>query len=184
MERLFTMTAGVTALGTRLFGRYGEGYVRFSYANSQENIRKALDRVAQEIGVTSIERVADALAAMEEHGLLLLVHGEVTDPDVDLFDREAVFIERILKPLLQRHPELKVVMEHITTAEAVEFVDNFTNISATVTLHHLMITLDDVIGNLMEPDLFCKPIAKKPKDLKSIANEVFSGHPRIMFGSN
>ena len=89
-------------------------------------------------GVTDIRRVEDALAAMEEAGLPLLLHGEVTDPQIDLFDREAVFIEQVLEPLLQRRPGLRVVLEHITTSRAVEFVTAApANVGATITVHHL-----------------------------------------------
>ncbi|HQO29613.1 MAG TPA: amidohydrolase family protein, partial [Accumulibacter sp.] len=88
-------------------------------------------------GVTDLQRCMPAIAAMEQLGLPLLVHGEVTDPAVDLFDREEVFIERVLQPLLRRHPALKVVFEHVTTRQAVDFVNQCpTNVAATITAHH------------------------------------------------
>lgn len=133
-----------------------------------------------ESGVTNFDAIDKTLSYMEELQIPLLVHGETNG---FVMDREREFID-VYRRLAEKFPKLHIIMEHITTAEAVEFVDKFTNISATVTLHHLMITLDDVIGNLMEPHLFCKPIAKTPKDLECLRNAVFSGHPRIMFGSD
>jgi dihydroorotase len=117
---------------------------------------------------------------MEEMQIPLLVHGESAG---FVLNRESEFLE-IYKRLAETFPKLHIIMEHITTAEAVDFVDHYPNISATVTLHHLMITLDDVIGNLMEADLFCKPVAKSPKDRERLREAVFSGHERIMFGSD
>lgn len=133
-----------------------------------------------ESGVSDFEMIDETLSHMEELQIPLLVHGETNG---FVMDREREFIT-VYRRLAEKFPRLHIIMEHITTAEAVQFVDRFPNVSATVTLHHLMITLDDVIGNLMEPDLFCKPIAKTPADLECLRNAVFSGHPRIMFGSD
>lgn len=133
-----------------------------------------------ESGVTDFESIDDTLALMEEMQIPLLVHGESNG---FVLDREMEFLT-VYKRLAKTFPKLHIVMEHITTAEAVEFVDLYPNVSATVTLHHLMITLDDIIGGLMEPDLFCKPIAKRPKDRQRLRDAVFSGHDRIMFGSD
>src|SRR5690606_15492979 len=111
-------------------------------------------------GVINFETIGETLSLMEELQIPLLVHGESSG---FVLDRESEFLV-IYKRLAETFPKLHIVMEHITTAEAVDFLDHYQNISATVTLHHLMITLDDVIGDFMEPDLFCKPIAKNPKD--------------------
>lgn len=131
-------------------------------------------------GVSDFDRIDETLSYMEELQIPLLVHGESHG---FVMDREREFIG-VYRRLAENFPRLHIVMEHITTAEAVEFVELYENVSATITLHHLMITLDDVIGNLMEPDLFCKPIAKTPRDLQSLRSAVFSGNPRIMFGSD
>lgn len=133
-----------------------------------------------ENGVNNFEDIDETLSLMEEMQIPLLVHGESAG---FVLDRESEFLE-IYKRLTETFPKLHIIMEHITTAGAVDFVNRYPNISATVTLHHLMITLDDVIGNLMEPDLFCKPIAKSPKDRERLREAVFSGHEKIMFGSD
>jgi dihydroorotase len=133
-----------------------------------------------ESGVTDFSTIDETLSLMEEMEIPLLVHGESNG---FVLDREKEFLT-VYKRLAETFPKLHIIMEHITTAEAVTFVDRYPNVSATVTLHHLMITLDNVIGGLMEPDLFCKPIAKRPEDLESLREAVFSGHERIMFGSD
>jgi len=133
-----------------------------------------------ESGVTNFGDIGTTLSLMEEMQIPLLIHGESAG---FVLDREKEFLE-IAGRLARSFPELHIIMEHITTAEAVEFVDRSSNVSATVTLHHLMITLDDVIGGLMQPDLFCKPIAKRPGDRQCLREAVFSGHDRIMFGSD
>ncbi len=133
-----------------------------------------------ESGVTDFEKIDETLSLMEEMQIPLLVHGETNG---FVLDREIEFLS-IYKRLAETFPKLHIIMEHITTAKAVDLVDRYPNISATVTLHHLMITLDDVIGDLMQPDLFCKPIAKRPEDRKRLRDAVFTGHERIMFGSD
>ena len=131
-------------------------------------------------GVTDWESIDETLALMEEMQIPLLVHGESSG---FVLDREKEFLS-VYKRLAETFPKLHIVMEHITTAAAVEFVDRYANLSATVTLHHLLLTLDDVIGGLMQPDLFCKPIAKTPRDLACLREAVFSGHDKLMFGSD
>ncbi|MFT5701207.1 MAG: dihydroorotase [Desulforhopalus sp.] len=133
-----------------------------------------------ENGVSDFSSINSTLGYMEELGIPLLVHGETGG---FVMDREKDFLP-VYQQLAETFPKLHIVMEHITTADAIQVVDRFENVSATVTLHHLMITLDDVAGGLLEPDLFCKPIAKTPKDLAALQDAVFSGHPRIMFGSD
>lgn len=133
-----------------------------------------------EQGVTSIRDCESTFAAMEERGIPLLVHGESNG---FVLDREEEFI-KTYDWLARQFPELHIVMEHITTEAAVRFLDRFENVSATVTLHHLMITLDDLMGGLLRPHLFCKPVAKRPADRDAIREAVFGGHPRIMYGSD
>ena len=131
-------------------------------------------------GVKCLSDVDSTLAAMAELEIPLLVHGETNG---FVMDREAEFID-IYARMAARHPRLKIIMEHITTRQAVAFLDQYPNIYATVTLHHLCITLDDVAGGLLAPHLFCKPIAKRPEDLEALRKAVFGGHPKIMFGSD
>ncbi len=130
-----------------------------------------------------IARMAEAdrtLRLMEELGIPLLVHGESHG---FVMDREAEFLA-IYRDLATRYPRLKISMEHITTAAAVKLLDEFENIAATVTLQHLIITLDDVAGGMLRPHLFCKPIAKRPEDREALLSAALSGHPRLMFGSD
>lgn len=131
-------------------------------------------------GVTDFDKIGETVALLEALDIPLLVHGESHG---FVMDREREFLS-VYQWLAENFPKLRIVMEHITTAEAVEFLDRFDNVSATVTLHHLMITLDDVVGGMMKPDLFCKPIAKTPRDLDALREAVFSGHDRIVFGSD
>ncbi|PIE59216.1 MAG: dihydroorotase [Desulfobulbus propionicus] len=133
-----------------------------------------------EAGVKDIRNTYDTLELLEELKIPLLVHGETNG---FVMDREREFID-IYRQIATDFPGLHLIMEHITTADAVQFLDTFDNVSATVTLHHLFITLDDVAGNMLEPDLFCKPIAKTPYDRERVQQAVFGGHPRLMFGSD
>lgn len=133
-----------------------------------------------EAGVHDFDRIGATVALLEELDIPLLVHGET---DGFVMDREREFLT-IYQWLAETFPRLRIIMEHITTAEAVAFLDRFDNVAATVTLHHLMITLDDVAGGLLQPHLFCKPIAKTPRDREALRQGVFGGHPRIMFGSD
>jgi len=131
-------------------------------------------------GVVDFDGIGETVALMEELGIPLLVHGESRG---FVMDREREFL-KVYQWLAENFPKLHIVMEHITTADAVEFLQRYDHVSATVTLHHLMITLDDVIGGLMKPDLFCKPIAKTPRDREALREAVFAGHDRIAFGSD
>lgn len=133
-----------------------------------------------ESGVTDLDTIGNTLSLMEELQIPLLVHGETSG---FVMEREREFLQ-LYRWMARTFPKLHIVMEHITTAEAVELVSDHPNLSATVTLHHLLITLDDVIGGLLEPDLFCKPIAKTPKDRQCLRQAVLSGHERIFFGSD
>jgi dihydroorotase len=131
-------------------------------------------------GVRDFDRIGDTIALLEELDIPLLVHGETNG---FVMDREHEFLP-VYQWLAETFPRLRIVMEHITTAEAVALLDRFDHLAATVTLHHLMITLDDVAGGLLQPDLFCKPIAKTPRDREALRRAVFSGHPRLFFGSD
>lgn len=133
-----------------------------------------------EAGVQAIEDVAPTLAIMEELGIPLLVHGETHG---FVLDREREFLA-VYDRLAMRFPRLTIIMEHITTREAVAFLDRYPNIYATVTLHHLLYTLDDVAGGLLQPHLFCKPIAKRPQDRDALLAAALSAHSKLMFGSD
>ncbi len=131
-------------------------------------------------GVKEISKAEHTLAMMEEMGIRLLVHGETHG---FVMDREKEFLS-IYDYLAKKFPRLHIVMEHITTKDAVEFLDKYDNVTATVTLQHLLITLDDVIGGLMNPHLFCKPIAKRYEDRDSLLNAALNAHPKLCFGSD
>ena len=136
-------------------------------------------------GVTDLNRVDEALAAMAEEGLLLLVHGEVTRETVDVFEREHVFIEEQLTPLVERHPDLRVVFEHITTAAAVSFVANATdNVGATITAHHLQHTRNDMLVGGIRPHLYCLPILKRREDREALIGAATGDNPRFFLGTD
>lgn len=136
-------------------------------------------------GVRDIRAVDDVLHAMAEAGVPLLVHGEVTDPAVDIFDREAVFIERVLEPLRQRVPTLRVVFEHLTTAEGVQYVqDCAENVAATVTPHHLLINRNALFQGGLRPHYYCLPVAKRERHRLALVEAVTSGDPRFFLGTD
>jgi dihydroorotase len=127
-----------------------------------------------------IDELKETLTAMSELEIPLCIHGETNG---FVMDREAQFIS-IYELLATNFPKLKIIMEHITTKESVEALDRFENLYATITLHHLLITLDDVAGGMLEPHLFCKPIAKRPEDREALRKVAFEAHPKVMFGSD
>ena len=131
-------------------------------------------------GVSNLRDAERTLHLMEEMGIPLLVHGESHG---FVMDREQEFLA-VYRDLATRFPKLTISMEHITTAAAVRLLDEFPNLCATVTLQHLLITLDDVAGGMLKPHLFCKPIAKRPEDREALLSAVLGGHGRIMFGSD
>ena len=136
-------------------------------------------------GVTSLDRVMTVLERMATIGLPLLIHGEVTDPEVDLFDREAVFIERVLAPLCRRLPELRIVLEHITTEEAVAYVGaGGLNLAATITAHHLVINRNAIFAGGIRPHLYCLPIAKREKHRRALRRAATSGNPAFFLGTD
>lgn len=136
-------------------------------------------------GVTDIARLRPALEAMQRIGMPLLVHGEVTDPAVDIFDREAVFIERTLAPLARDFPALKIVFEHITTAEAVAFVEGAgPTIAATVTPHHMMLNRNAVFEGGIRPHAYCLPVAKRERHRVAVRRAAMSGSPKFFLGTD
>ena len=136
-------------------------------------------------GVTDYGRVMPVLEHMAELGMPLLVHGEATEPEVDVFDREAVFIERVLDPLRHRLPELRIVLEHITTQEAVDYVGSAgPNLAATITAHHLTINRNAIFAGGIRPHLYCLPIAKREKHRQALRRAATSGNPRFFLGTD
>jgi len=136
-------------------------------------------------GVTSMDRVAKGLEAMERAGMPLLVHGEVTDPDVDIFDREAVFLDKVLAPLLKRHPGLKIVLEHITTREGVAFVEaNPGRMGGTITPHHLSYNRNAIFKGGIRPHFYCLPIAKREEHRLALRRAATSGNPAFFLGTD
>ena len=133
-------------------------------------------------GVSSfdIEEMRPTLQAMSDLEIPLCVHGET---DGFVMDREAEFMS-IYELLATNFPKLKIIMEHITTKEAVQMLDKHKNLYATITVHHLLLTLDDVVGGMMMPHNFCKPIAKRPEDLDALLAVALDAHPKVMFGSD
>lgn len=136
-------------------------------------------------GVTDIKNPYPALEKMEELGLPLLVHGEVTDPAVDVFDREQVFIDTVLQPLLKDFPKLKVVLEHITTKHAAEFVSQSNdNIAATITPHHLLFNRNVMFKGGMNPHYYCLPILKRETHREALINAATSGNKKFFLGTD
>ena len=142
-------------------------------------------------GVRDLARVAPVLEAMQEVGLPLLVHGEVTDPDVDIFDREAVFIERVLAPLRRDFPALRVVLEHVTTRQGVDYVRGGPEatggegaLCATITPHHLMINRTDIFRGGIRPHLYCLPIAKREEHRLALRDAATCGDARFFLGTD
>jgi dihydroorotase len=138
-----------------------------------------------ESGVTDIRNIDPVLKRMAEIGMPLLVHGEVVSADIDIFDREAVFLERILAPTLERFPDLKVVLEHITTADSVRFVDAAgSNLAATITAHHLRIDRNDMLVGGIRPHMYCLPVAKRRTHKEALREAVTTGSPKYFLGTD
>jgi dihydroorotase len=136
-------------------------------------------------GVTDIGKVADVIAAMAANGLPLLVHGEVTDGDIDVFDREHVFIERVLKPLVSRYPKLRLVLEHITTKQAADFVTNAgPNIAATITAHHLLLNRNALFQGGIRPHHYCLPVLKREEHRQALVKAATGGNPKFFLGTD
>ena len=136
-------------------------------------------------GVTNIEKMQPTLKAMEETGLLLLIHGEVTHDEIDIFDREAEFLKTVLAPLVNAYPNLKIVMEHITTREAVEFVTQAgNNVAATITAHHLLFNRNHMLVGGIRPHYFCLPVLKRNTHQQALIEAATSGHPKFFLGTD
>jgi dihydroorotase len=136
-------------------------------------------------GVTDVRNIYPALERMQAIGMVLCVHGEVTDPAVDVFDREAVFIDRILSRLVKDFPDLKVVLEHITTADAADFVQgNASRIGATVTPQHLIINRNAIFAGGLRPHAYCLPVAKREKHRQAVRQAATSGMENIFLGTD
>lgn len=136
-------------------------------------------------GVTDIANISGPLEQMEALGMPLLIHGEVTDADIDIFDREAVFIERVLEPLTRQFPALKIVFEHITTADAVQFVEKAgRNIAATITPHHCIINRNAIFERGIRPHAYCLPVAKREQHRLAVRGAAVSGSPKFFLGTD
>ncbi|MDH4944948.1 dihydroorotase [Sulfurimonas sp. C5] len=194
-----TTLEGVRAYKERIMASvpndFFEPYMTLFYQNyTRDFLEEVMDEITaiklypagittnSEGGVSSfdIEEMRETLEAMSDLDIPLCVHGET---DGFVMDREAEFMS-IYELLAQNFPDLKIIMEHITTKAAVEMLDKYPNLYATITVHHLLITLDDVVGGMMKPHLFCKPIAKRPEDLDALLNVALEAHPKVMFGSD
>ena len=136
-------------------------------------------------GVTDVANIYAALERMQRIGMTLCVHGEVTDPDVDVFDREAVFVDRILTRLLRDFPELRIVLEHITTREAAQFVgDSGPNLAATITPQHLIINRNALFAGGLRPHAYCLPVAKREEHRLAVRAAATSGSPKFFLGTD
>ncbi len=136
-------------------------------------------------GVTSIHRVMPVLEAMAKHEVVLQVHGEVTDEHVDLFDREAVFLDQVLSPLCREIPELRVVLEHVTTRHGIEFVQSAGgNVAATLTAHHLLYSRNDLFRGGIRPHYYCLPVLKRREHQEALVAAAVSGNPSFFLGTD
>lgn len=136
-------------------------------------------------GVSAIRNIYPALEAMQQIGMTLCIHGEVTEPHVDIFDREAAFIKEVLEPLTGDFPELKIVLEHITTADAADFViASGPNLAATITPHHLMINRNAMFAGGLRPHAYCLPVAKREAHRSAVRQAATSGSPQFFLGTD
>ncbi|GHA37686.1 dihydroorotase [Photobacterium aphoticum] len=136
-------------------------------------------------GVTSIDKLIPTLEAMQEVGMLLLIHGEVTTHEVDIFDREKTFLDTVLGPIVEKMPNLKIVVEHITTKDAVEFIKNAgPNVGATITAHHLMFNRNHMLVGGIRPHFYCLPILKRNTHQEALVEAATSGNPKFFLGTD
>lgn len=136
-------------------------------------------------GVTDIQHTYAALEKMAEVGMPLLVHGEVTDPQIDVFDREKVFIDKVLHPLTQRIPQLRIVFEHVTTVDAVSFVESASkNVAATITPHHLLFNRNAMFRGGIQPHYYCLPVLKREEHRVALLRAATSGNPKFFLGTD
>jgi dihydroorotase len=135
-----------------------------------------------EDGISSYEQIRDLLAAMEEAGMVLSIHGE--HPEAPVLEREISYLGELEK-IIRDFPRLKIVLEHLSCRESISFIEEMPDhIAGTVTTHHLLYTLDDLMGGALKPHLFCKPVVKKEEDRVALAQAVCSGHPKLFYGSD
>jgi len=182
----------INAIGNDTFTPYMTLFFKPTYTKEfLESVRDELTAIKlypagittnSEGGVSGfdVEELRPTLDAMSELEIPLCIHGETNG---FVMDREAEFVS-IYEMLATNFPKLTIIMEHITTKASVEALDRFPNLYATITLHHLLITLDDVAGGMLQPHLFCKPIAKRPEDREALRKVALEGHPKVMFGSD
>ncbi|MCK5854066.1 MAG: dihydroorotase [Sulfurovaceae bacterium] len=182
----------INAIGADTFTPYMTLFFKPTYSKEfLESIRDELTAIKlypagittnSEGGVSGfdVDELRPTLDAMSELEIPLCIHGETNG---FVMDREAEFVS-IYEMLATNFPKLTIIMEHITTKASVEALDKFPNLYATITLHHLLITLDDVAGGMLQPHLFCKPIAKRPEDRDALLKVALEGHPKVMFGSD
>lgn len=136
-------------------------------------------------GVQDFDKVRAVLARMADIGMPLCVHGEVTDHLIDIFDREAVFIDKVLKPIRKKNPDLKIVMEHVTTQDAVDYVrDTPKNLAATITTHHLIINRNHILAGGIKPHFYCLPVAKRETHRIALVQAAVSGDKRFFLGTD
>jgi len=136
-------------------------------------------------GVTDIKNVHSVLERMQKINMPLLIHGEITDPSIDIFDREKIFIEKIMAPLCHNFPELKIVMEHITTADAVDFINAQNGaVGATITAHHLLLNRNDMLVGGIRPHYYCLPIIKRSRHQTALRTAATSGRPWFFLGTD
>jgi dihydroorotase len=136
-------------------------------------------------GVADIKKIYSVLAEMERQEVPLLVHGEVTDSEIDIFDREKVFIDRHLKPITEAFPALRVILEHVTTKEAVEFVSEAPKtVAATITAHHLLFNRNSLLAGGIRPHYYCLPILKREKHREALIKAAISGNPKFFLGTD
>lgn len=136
-------------------------------------------------GVRDIEKVRPVLDVMAEVGMPLCIHGEVTDHHVDIFDREAVFIDKVMKPLRKKIPDLRIIMEHVTTQDAVDYVrDSIKNLAATITTHHLIINRNHILAGGIRPHYYCLPVAKREAHRVALVQAAVSGDKRFFLGTD
>ncbi|MDA8747554.1 dihydroorotase, partial [Litoreibacter sp.] len=135
-------------------------------------------------GVSDFRNVRRQLETMAQIGLPLCVHGEVTDPDIDIFDRESVFIDRILDPIRRELPELKIIMEHITTKDGADYASAHANTGATITTHHLVINRNHILVGGIKPHYYCLPVAKRETHRQALVQAATSGNPTFFLGTD
>jgi dihydroorotase len=136
-------------------------------------------------GVTDISKTFAVLEAMQEHGLPLLVHAEVTAPEIDVFDREVEFINRHLQPLTERFPQLRIVLEHVTTSEGVQFVTAASdNVAATITAHHLLLNRNAMFRGGLQPHAYCLPVLKRETHRQALVAAATGGNPKFFLGTD